>query len=125
MRREILFQIEGQKTQDSFVDFKFFARKAGAKAPAQRRAGVFRGAQKPPAAKTPRGVVSVWGESGRQVHGTCLRILMLTCSLSGASDASGISTGGVSPAASSLFCRLSFTIAVTSLKLAGIFSPLS
>jgi hypothetical protein len=41
MRREILFQIEVQKTQESFVDFKFFARKTGAKAPAQRRAGVF------------------------------------------------------------------------------------
>jgi hypothetical protein len=46
MRREILFQIEVQKMQESFVDFKFFARKAGAKAPAQRRAGVFRGDQK-------------------------------------------------------------------------------
>jgi hypothetical protein len=46
MRREILFQIEVQKTQESFVDFKFFARKAGAKAPAQRRAGVFRGDHK-------------------------------------------------------------------------------
>ena len=43
MRREILFQIEGQKTQESFVAFKFFARKAGTKDPAQRRAGVFRG----------------------------------------------------------------------------------
>ena len=26
MRREILSQIEGQKTQESFVAFKFFAR---------------------------------------------------------------------------------------------------
>ena len=43
MRREILSQIEGQKTQESFVAFKFFARKAGTKDPAQRRAGVFRG----------------------------------------------------------------------------------
>ena len=34
MRREILFQIEGQKTQESFVAFKFFARKAGTKDPA-------------------------------------------------------------------------------------------
>ena len=46
MRREILSQIEGQKTQESFVDFKFFARKAEANAPAQRRTGVFRGAHK-------------------------------------------------------------------------------
>ena len=35
MRREILPQIEGQKTQEYFVYFKFFAQKAG-----QRRAGV-------------------------------------------------------------------------------------
>ena len=43
MRREILPQIEEQKTQESFVDFQFFARKAETKDPAQRRAGVFRG----------------------------------------------------------------------------------
>lgn len=43
MRREIVFQIEGQRTQKSFADFRFFVRKAEAKAPVQRRAGVFRG----------------------------------------------------------------------------------
>ena len=42
MRREIVFQIEGQRTQKSFADFWFFVRKAEAKASAQRRAGVFR-----------------------------------------------------------------------------------
>lgn len=31
MRREILFQIEGQKTQESFVDFKFLHEKLGQK----------------------------------------------------------------------------------------------
>jgi hypothetical protein len=31
MRREILFQIEGQKTQESFVDFKLFCTKSWGK----------------------------------------------------------------------------------------------
>jgi hypothetical protein len=31
MRREILFQIEVQKTQESFVDFKFFCAKSWGK----------------------------------------------------------------------------------------------
>jgi len=42
MRREILFQIEVQKMQESFVDFQLFAREAGAKTAAQNRTEVYR-----------------------------------------------------------------------------------